>query len=181
MFDIDKFIAECKSAMLETQPRLAVKELLERAMRHSERVAEALPPERSGVTPLYMSTEISILKVVWAPRMHFRPHDHLMWSAVGIYAGQEDNVFYRRVGTSITVSGGANLSTGDVKLAGARMIHAAENPRRTCTGGIHVYGGDIAGTTGRSEWQEPTLEQVPYDYERSKRYFDEANHELTPK
>ena len=26
------------------------------------------------------------------------PHDHRMWAAIGIYAGQEDNAFYRRTG-----------------------------------------------------------------------------------
>ena len=40
--------------------------------------------------------ELTVLHVVWAPRMTIYPHDHRMWAAIGIYAGQEDNSFFRR-------------------------------------------------------------------------------------
>ena len=28
--------------------------------------------------------------------MDIYPHDHRMWAAIGIYAGEEDNAIYRR-------------------------------------------------------------------------------------
>ena len=180
MFDIDELIGECRRALAEAQPRLAIKEVLERAMSAPEQVARALPPDRAEVVPLHVSDDLSVLQAVWAPGMHFRPHNHLMWAAIGIYGGQEDNTLYRRTGSGITVSGGRELRTGDVALLGDDTIHAVANPRRTFTGAIHVYGGDITARPGRSEWDETTFEEVAYDFERVKRTFKEANSEAEP-
>jgi predicted metal-dependent enzyme (double-stranded beta helix superfamily) len=175
MFDIDQFLAECRAAITETEPRAAVKEVLERAVAAPEKVAAALPAERAAVVPLYAADDLSVLHVVWAPGMRFRPHNHLMWAAIGMYGGQEDNAFYRRMGTGLAESGGRQLRTGDVLLLGADTIHAVTNPLRIFAGAIHVYGGDITTRVGRSEWDEERSEEVPYDFERTRRYFEAAN------
>jgi predicted metal-dependent enzyme (double-stranded beta helix superfamily) len=175
MFDLDEFIEQCRAAMAETQPRLAVKEVLERAVSDPTALTEALPPERAEVVPLYAADDLSILKVIWAPGMRFRPHNHLMWATIGLYGGQEDNTFYRRTGGGLTVSGGRELDCGDVALLGDDTIHAVSNPRRTHTGAIHVYGGDITARPGRSEWEEPELHEIAYDFQRTRRMFEDAN------
>jgi predicted metal-dependent enzyme (double-stranded beta helix superfamily) len=97
MFDIEQFLAECRAAITESEPRAAVRQVLERAVAAPEHVAAALPTERAGVVPLYTADDLSVLHVVWAPGMRFRPHNHLMWAAIGMYGGQEDNAFYRRM------------------------------------------------------------------------------------
>ena len=171
MFDIDEFMSDCIRAAAESEPRLAIKEVLEQAMRQPEAVAEALPAARSEVVPLYTSERLSILNAVWAPGMRFRPHNHLMWAAIGLYGGQEDNTFYRRSGEAIVVSGGRELRTGDVALLGDDTIHAVQNPRQAFTGAIHVYGGDITARPGRSEWDDDNGQEVDYDFERVRRYF----------
>jgi predicted metal-dependent enzyme (double-stranded beta helix superfamily) len=107
--------------------------------------------------------------------MRFRPHNHLMWAAIGMYGGQEDNAFYRRIGTGLAESGGQQLRASDVLLLGADTIHAVTNPLRTFAGAIHVYGGDITTRVGRSEWDEERGEEIPYDFERTRRYFEAAN------
>lgn len=175
MFDIDQFIADCRTALGETEPRLAVREVLARTVASPEQVNRALPVDRAGVVPLHTAEDLSVLHVVWAPGMRFRPHNHLMWAAIGLYGGQEDNTFYRRVGSGITESGGRELQTGDVALLGDDTIHAVTNPRRTFAGAIHVYGGDITSGTGRSEWDEDTSEEIAYDFDRTRRYFEAAN------
>jgi predicted metal-dependent enzyme (double-stranded beta helix superfamily) len=88
------------------------------------------------------------------------------------YGGQEDNTFYRRCGPGVVVSGGRELRTGDCALLGDDTIHAVSNPRRTYTVAIHVYGGDLTSRPGRSEWEESTLTEVDYDFERTRRYFE---------
>lgn len=172
MFDVDEFVSECAEALAETQPRLAVKEVLERAMEHPRQIAEALPATRGELVPLHVSDELTVLKVVWAPGMRFRPHNHLMCAAIGLYGGQEDNTFYRRSGDGIVVSGGRELRTGDVALLGDDTIHAVENPRQAFTGAIHVYGGNLTARPGRSEWDEDSGQEVDYDFEGVRRYFD---------
>jgi predicted metal-dependent enzyme (double-stranded beta helix superfamily) len=172
MFDLDQFIADCIDAGAETEPRLAVKAVLEQAVQHHGALAEALPATKSEIVPLYTSENLSIIKAVWAPRMGFRPHNHLMWAAIGLYGGQEDNTFYRRTGEGIVVSGGRELRDGAVALLGDDTIHAVNNPLQSFAGAIHVYGGNITARPGRSEWDEDSGEEVGYDFERTRRYFD---------
>jgi predicted metal-dependent enzyme (double-stranded beta helix superfamily) len=175
MFDVDQFVQDCTTALGERQPSLAIKEVLQRALSEPGRVMAALPPERAEITRLYVSPELSVLKVVWAPGMSFRPHNHLMWAAIGLYEGREDNVFYRRSRGGLAVSGGRDLWTGDVALLGDDTIHAVANPLPTFTGAIQVYGGDLPSRPGRSEWTNESFEEVEYDFDRTVRYFEDAN------
>jgi predicted metal-dependent enzyme (double-stranded beta helix superfamily) len=171
MFDIDDLVSSCIGAVAEAEPRRAVKEVLERAMQDPAAVARAFPATRAELVPLYASDRLSVLKVVWAPGMAFRPHNHLMWAAIGLYGGQEDNAFFRRAGEGITPSGGRSLRTGDVALLGDDTIHAVANPTAAFTGAIHVYGGDITARPGRSEWDEDDGHEVDYDFGRTRDYF----------
>jgi predicted metal-dependent enzyme (double-stranded beta helix superfamily) len=178
MFEVEQFVDDCRSALDEAQPSVAVKDVLERAMGDATSVAYALPPVRAEMVPLHVSPELTVLKVVWAPQMTIRPHNHLMWAAIGLYGGQENNVLYRRSPEGLTVSGGKELRTGDVALLGRDTIHAVTNPLTTFTAAIHVYGGDLPSCMGRSEWDDDTFQEVAFDFERALRYFEDANRQL---
>jgi predicted metal-dependent enzyme (double-stranded beta helix superfamily) len=180
MFDIDEFVAACSRAVSEDQPHLAVREVLERALRRPGDVAAALPATTARLVPLHASHSFTVVNVVWAPRMHVRAHNHLMWTAIGVYGGQEDNTFYRRTRRGIAESGGRTLRTGEVALLGEDTIHAVTNPLRTHAGAIHVYGGDITTTFGRSEWDEATGIEVAYDPDRTRHYFETFDHAVEP-
>lgn len=171
MFQVDDFLSDCVVASTAPEPRLALKEVLERAVRQPGQIAQQLPATRAEVVPLHVSDRLSVLKVVWAPGMRFRPHNHLMWAAIGLYGGEEDNTFYRRFGHGLAVSGGRELHAGDVALLGDDAIHAVTNPRPHFTGAIHVYGGDITRRPGRSEWEDDSGAEVDYDFERTRDYF----------
>jgi predicted metal-dependent enzyme (double-stranded beta helix superfamily) len=178
MFQIDRFIADCVLGARGCDPAGFVEEVLARAVSSPGAVAAALPLERAEIVPLYTSPELSVLKVVWAPGMSFRPHNHLMWAAIGLYAGQEDNTFYRRERGRVVACGREELRTGAVAVLSADIIHEVANPTDRLTGAIHVYGGDIANRPGRSEWARPSLTEVAYDFERARRTFEAANGEL---
>jgi predicted metal-dependent enzyme (double-stranded beta helix superfamily) len=178
MFDLEGFVSECQTAVAESEPNLAIKEVLERAVRDPAAVANVLPPHRAEIVPLHVSPELTVLKVVWAPHMYFRPHNHLMWAAIGLYGGQEDNAFYRRSDAGLSMAGGRELRTGDVALLGKDAIHAVTNPLRTFTGAVHVYGGDLPARQGRSEWDNQTFEELEYDFDQTVRYFEDANARL---
>ena len=72
-------------------------------------------------------------------------------------------------------SGGRELRERDVALLGDDTIHAVHNPRRTLTGALHVYGGDITARPGRQEWDEESGIAVPYDFERTRAIVEAAN------
>jgi predicted metal-dependent enzyme (double-stranded beta helix superfamily) len=173
-FDTDTFVADCLAARAETDPRRAVKEVLERAVSDPSAIAGALPPDRAEIEALHVSDELTILKVVWAPDMRIRPHDHRMWAAIGIYSGGEDNDFFRRSESGLASSGGRRLAPGDTVLLGDDTIHSVHNPTAQHAGAIHIYNGDFFATP-RSEWDEATLEEQPYDMERTLRSFEEHN------
>jgi len=174
MFDLDTFVADCIAANRESEPRQAVRAVLERAVSQPAEVAAALPPERAELVRLHVSPELTIIKVVWAPGMHLWPHDHRMWAAIGIYTGGEDNAFYRRAGSGLVDSGGKELRVRDVCLLGDDTVHAVTNPTSVYAGGIHIYGGDFFSTP-RSEWTGDPYEERPYDVDRTLAYFEACN------
>ena len=173
MFSVEGFVADCRAAIAEDV--VSVKRVLERAVRDPAAVAVALPVERAEIMPLCVSPDLTVLKVVWAPGMSFRPHNHLMWAAIGLYAGQEDNVFYRRSDSGIVESGKVSIRCGEAALLGSDTIHSVVNPLGEFTAALHVYGGDLPHRSGRSEWDEATYDEVAYDFDRAVRYFADAN------
>jgi predicted metal-dependent enzyme (double-stranded beta helix superfamily) len=174
MFDVDAFVADCVQAAHDTQPRLAVRDVLQRATDDPVAMARALPPERAGITRLHVAPELTVLQVVWAPGMSFGPHDHRMWAAIGIYTGGEDNTFYRRNDETLATAGQRQLRPGDVAVLGDDAIHSVANPTSEFTGSIHVYGGDFFAME-RSEWRGDPYREQPYDVDYVVNYFEEAN------
>ena len=174
MFDVEAFVAACVTAATETEPRLAIKAVLEAAVAAPQAVEAALPPSRAEIVKLYASPELTMLKVVWAPGMSFSPHDHRMWAAIGVYSGGETNQFFRRAGKTLTCSGEKELRPRDVCLLGSDAVHAVTNPTSDYAGAIHVYGGDFFRTP-RSEWRGDPLREEAYDVERVLASFEAAN------
>jgi len=171
MFDVDEFVQACVQARSESEPLRAVAEVMRRAFAEPRAIADALPLD-AGIAKLYASPDLSVIKAVWPSRMHVPPHNHHMWATIGIYAGGEDNTFYRRGGDRIEESGGRELRGGDVCLLGEETIHAVTNPATELAGAIHVYGGDFF-TKPRSVWDEETLEEWPYDVDAVLESFRE--------
>src|SRR4029450_8842764 len=88
-------------------------------------------PTRAGIERLHHAPDLTILNVVWAPHMTLMPHDHRMWAVIGMYAGREDNISWRRAGDRaerIEAAGPRALSTGEVTSLGPDIIHSVTNP-----------------------------------------------------
>ena len=176
-FDVDTFVGECKEAVGEDRPHAAVRDVLDRHLGSGssrQAVTRALPPEHAGIVPLHVADDLTVLQVVWGPGMRLYPHDHRMWAAIGIYEGAEDNEFFRRAPAGLTSSGGKELHDGDVLVLGDDAVHAVTNPLRSFTGAIHVYGGDFFATP-RSQWDMDARDEKPYDFEDTRRLFEESN------
>jgi len=175
MLNVDQFVTDCRAALRQSTPELAVKELLERTVANPSEVEAALGAPREGkVGVLHHAPDLTILNVVWTPGMAVYPHDHRMWAVIGLYGGREDNTFYRRSPEGLQVAGGKQLETGNVAVLGQSVIHSVANPLRVFTGAIHIYGGDFFGTP-RSEWDRETLQEQPYDVARARKLFSDAN------
>ena len=175
MFDTDHFIEDCRTALQEADPKAAVQEIVSRAVAHPAQMIRALgEPVRGEIQTIYTGEDMTIVNLLWGPRMSVYPHDHRMWAVIGIYGGEERNVFYRRKDEGLARQGERKLVTKDVAALGENAIHAVANPLDKITAAIHVYGGDFFHTP-RSEWDEETFQERPYDIENVKRLFEESN------
>jgi predicted metal-dependent enzyme (double-stranded beta helix superfamily) len=179
MFDLDRFIEDCRTAVREDPSHKAAREVVAHAVSDPNAVLAALgEPARAGITPLYRSEDLTILNVVWGPRMTIMPHNHLMWAVIGIYTGREDNIFWRRLPQpdeqKIEAAGARSLGDGDVEPLGRDIIHSVTNPLSRLTGAIHVYGGDFF-LVPRSEWDPESLTEQSFDLQRAMRLYEEAN------
>ena len=180
MFDVDAFTADCCAAVTADPTHKSIREAVARAVADPAAVLRALgEPTRAGQQILYRSTELTILNIVWGPRMSIMPHNHTMWAVLGIYGGGEDNIFWRRRsdGGGLEAAGARSLRTGDVDALGVDVIHSVLNPLDRLTGAIHVYGGDFVAAE-RSEWDPERLNEGRFDRAKVQRLFDAANHSL---
>jgi predicted metal-dependent enzyme (double-stranded beta helix superfamily) len=176
MFDLDRFIADCRDAIADDPTHKSVREVVARAVSEPAAVLKALgEPRRAEVQKVYRSTGLTILNVIWAPRMSVMPHNHRMWAVIGIYTGREDNIFWRRLADApdgkIEAAGARALVERDAVPLGPDIIHSVTNPIPRLTGAIHVYGGDFFDIP-RSEWDPETLREQPYSVEKTIRMFD---------
>jgi predicted metal-dependent enzyme (double-stranded beta helix superfamily) len=179
MFDLDRFIEDCRDAVRQDSSHKAAREVLARAVSDPNSVLAALgEPTRAGIDGLYRSDDLTILNVVWGPRMTIMPHNHLMWAVIGIYTGREDNIFWRRLPEPderrIEAVGARSLGNGDVEPLGRDIIHSVTNPLSRLTGAIHVYGGDFFSVP-RSEWDPESLAEQPFDLQRAMQLYEKAN------
>ena len=175
MFEVGRFIEDCKEALREDDTHGAVRGVVERAVAHPDDVLRELgEPTRAGVDTIYQGEDLTILNVLWGPRTTMHPHNHLMWAIIGIYGGQEDNTFYKRVIGGLEITSAKRLVTRDAAPLGVPVIHSVHNPLDKITAAIHVYGGDFFNTP-RSEWDPETRQEHPYDVEHTKRVFEESN------
>jgi predicted metal-dependent enzyme (double-stranded beta helix superfamily) len=182
VFDLDRFVADCRRALAADKSHRLVREVVARAVSDPAAVLNGLgEPTHAVLKALHRSDDLTILNVVWAPHMTLMPHNHNMWAVIGIYTGCEDNIFWRRVpgeNGRLEAAGAKALGRGDAEPLGRDVIHSVTNPIPKVTAAIHVYGGDFFAAE-RSEWDPETLDEQRWDPERAVRRFDDANRTMT--
>jgi len=172
--DMERFVEDVRKARKETEAQHAVEEILRRAISQPNSVLSGLgEPVSAGIHPIHRESDLTILNVVWAPKMVLLPHNHNMWASIGIYTGREDNILWERRDVEVTAVGAASLSQKEVFGLSADAIHSVTNPIGRLTGAIHIYGGDFFAP-GRSEWDAETLHERPWDLEAARDEFAKA-------
>ena len=182
MFQTDRFVEDCNSALSDGQK--ALRELvLEAVADPSAIIAELGEPTKGGVFPLHQGDDLTVINFVWAPCMTLLPHNHNMSAVIGIYAGREDNIFWRRIdggggngsGTAIEAAGADSLESGQAASLGPDIIHSVANPITKLTSAIHVYSGDFFNPPKpRSQWDHETLAEQPWDMDNTREVFRQA-------
>jgi predicted metal-dependent enzyme (double-stranded beta helix superfamily) len=174
-FTLERFVDDCIAAVRADATHRGTLDVVTRAFADPAAIVAALGvPTEGRLDPLYRSDSLTILNVVWKPGMTLQPHDHRIWAIIGIYQGQEDNLYWRRLPGcshgSIALAATQSITVGEVTPLGKDIIHSVSNPTDGLTGAIHVYGGDFFAVE-RSEWDPDTLIERPYDLAKAQALF----------
>lgn len=180
MFDLERFIEECQSALDEPKPAQRIEALVRDAISDPNAVREAFAKaervERQGpITFAWRDETLSVADVTTTPGLRSPAHNHNMWAVIGVYDGQEHNKFYRYENGELTEKGERLLKEGDVAVLGTEVVHAIANPLPTSSSAIHVYGGDLVERSDRSMWNPRTNEREDYEITRLITYVNELS------
>jgi predicted metal-dependent enzyme (double-stranded beta helix superfamily) len=181
MFDIDSFTADCRSALKDACPQGAIREVVARAVSDPNSIVKALgEPTRAEMQILHHTPQLTILNLIWAPKMTLFPHDHNMWAVIGMYSGREDNIFWRRLPEDrkrVKAAGAKSICDGDAVILGHDIIHSVTNPIERFTCALHVYGGDFFNAD-RREWDPDSLTEQHLNPQHLIEIFDAENSRL---
>jgi len=177
-FSIDQLVADCIDAAEEAggHAGVAVEEVLARTISDPAAIEAAIghPRDQPVLAAWFTSNELSVLHVVWPPGVDLLPHDHLMWAAIGLYGGREDNRVFRSLADgTLEHRRTKTLLPRDTILLGDDTVHAVANPSREWTGAIHVYGGDFF-RSGKRMWSDPGRPGAPFDFDLLRRVLNDA-------
>lgn len=176
-FDKDEFVAECLAAVRSGDgAHKAVKEIVDRAVSMPSAIESEVRPwsESPMMTVWHRSDEFTALHIVWPPDVDLYAHDHNMWAVIGVYGGQEDNQFYKRLEDGrIAPHREKTMFSKDVIALGDQVVHSVRNPTRQWTAAIHVYGGEFF-TTPRTMWDLDTLSPSRLDTDLVRARLEDA-------
>jgi predicted metal-dependent enzyme (double-stranded beta helix superfamily) len=177
MFDLDRFVADCRAALAE-RGSAAILEVMARAVAAPGDIRRRLgTPDGPLSEVLFHAPDLTVLHLVWGPHQWTLPHNHNLRAVIGMYDGREDNIFWRRLpgeaGGRIEAAGAKSLGTRDVTVLGKDIIHSVTNPLGRLSSALHVYDGDFFAP-GRSHWDAEALTEAPYDRTKVSPMFQRA-------
>ncbi|MGH7933734.1 MAG: hypothetical protein ACREQN_11295 [Candidatus Binataceae bacterium] len=161
MLHLDDLLTALRAAR-DVEDLTAIREIVAMAVAHPPVAAEKGDPHRLRI--LHNEDDLMVIHVVVPSGLASAPHEHRTWAAVGVYEGQEDNRFYRRLKQPDTIerASGRSVCKGDVLVMGSQVVHEISNPRQQPLMALHVYGRDLAAT-GRMAWDRTTFKPEPFD------------------
>lgn len=175
MFNLQKFVDECRATLADPKSAQRVKALVKEAISDPAAIRDAFAKaeavEQQGpITFACRDATLSVADVTTPPGLRSPVHNHKMWAVIGVYEGQEHNRFYRYEDGELVETGERLLKKGDVVVLDPEAIHAISNPLPSNSSAIHVYGGDLVERPERSLWNPNTLDREDYDITRLIEY-----------
>src|ERR1700719_36818 len=115
MFDLQRFIADCRAALAEGTSHRAVREVVARAVCDPGAVLKALgEPKRAGIEALYHASDLTILNILWR-RIDAEPG-----------------------AAKVEAAGARAICAKDAEPLGRDIIHSVTNPLPRLTGALQV-------------------------------------------
>ena len=165
---LESVIEKCLSALESPDPQASVESVVLAAAGDPE-ITEAISHRTkfSNLQDLaiYRSESLTLLAGSIPPGFRAGPHNHNLWSVVGVCSGQEDNEFFERTDNGLRQIGRTSVVAPGVLANDVDVIHAISNPLDVPLVVLHAYGGDLFGID-RSNWDPETHEEVPFDWRK---------------
>jgi predicted metal-dependent enzyme (double-stranded beta helix superfamily) len=164
MFSLDRFINACRAAAAKPDAQAAVAAVLADAVGHTNlwdrHLSTIQGADDRGVARLFVDDSLTLLHVNLAPGFVSRIHSHGLWTAVGVYEGQEDNLLFGLSGDGVVQVGRRAVGVPDVLQLRANSIHAIANPLDRPLRAFHAYGGDLRVSV-RHRWDTLAGPPIP--------------------
>jgi predicted metal-dependent enzyme (double-stranded beta helix superfamily) len=167
---VDRFVDDARACLCAPDPVHALEALVREVVSAPTALCETVR-RRSGTNfvpgfdVFWRSQTLTVFHATLQPRFRNPPHDHGTWAIVGVYAGMERNIFYRRQGQNAVEDHQIDAVAPHVIVLRPGVIHAIANPLSFASCAIHVYGNDHFDAS-RSMWHPETLIEEPYQMER---------------
>ncbi len=177
--DVHDLTARFTQAVRSADPMAGVRQVMEELKRDLEGVAHALSyltgTGGNALQAFYRAPDLSLLKVSFPAGRRTPPHDHGTWATILVLSGQEKNTLYRQQDDGgLRRASEVTLERGSVLPIRAETVHVAECLGSEPAIGLHVYGGNVLGTT-RHMWDPETLEKHPLDWTRYEGFAQRAS------
>lgn len=164
----DTVIKRCTQALDADNPQQLVQDILLDAAQDPA-IVDAISKRTQFASlndlVIHRTDRLTLLAGALPAGFYAGPHNHNLWSVVGVCAGQEDNQFFERDGKRLRQIGEASVKAPGVMPNGKDVIHAIRNPLDTPLLVLHAYGGDLFGVA-RSSWDPETQEEIPFDWKQ---------------
>jgi predicted metal-dependent enzyme (double-stranded beta helix superfamily) len=138
-FQLDDFVRAARVAASDRHAGARVRAVMEAAFVHPRAIAAAMSDFSGEGEVLFEDETVSIWYCGFDPHTHIPPHDHQSTATIGVYAGMENNHFYRAKGEGLEYKSTRRLEPGDVISCGPQTIHSVETANDAASFGIHVY------------------------------------------
>ena len=162
------FIEKCNLALNTADPQASVEAVVLDATKDPAIVAAVSKRKKFASLvdlAIHRTERLTLLAGAVPPGFVAAPHNHNLWSVVGVCTGQEDNQYFERDGDGLRQIGQASVVGPGVLPNGPDVIHAICNPLDVPLLVIHAYGGDLFSTP-RSNWDPETHQEIPFDWEK---------------
>src|SRR5690348_17011417 len=92
---LDDLLRRCLEGRRQPEGAQAVGEVVRTAVAAPSRLEDVLgEATEAGETTLFASPELTVSRLVWAPGMTMYPHNHGLWTVIGVYPGAERNILH---------------------------------------------------------------------------------------
>jgi len=186
-FNVDEFVARCRSAVREEDAPQRIADILRKVIADPEAIMKTIASWQEGQSPPPMADlfvnddELTIYHLAFPANLFGVPHDHAGWAVIGVYKGAEAFNVYAEQGGVLIHRGRQEIEAPSVEILPPDLIHDIENTGVEASGSIHVYSNRHFDMPGRRIWRDESSAAEPFTLERSFAYGMERTNRIRRK